>query len=79
MSFADWRPGDQPVYISDVRKARETFGWSPRTDWQTGVRKLIQWVKENEQLLRPMFEEPAAAPVQRLVEPSTMSSKQALA
>ena len=79
MSFADWRPGDQPVYISDVRKAREAFGWSPRTDWQTGVRKLIQWVKENEQLLRPMFEEAAAAPVQRLVEPSTMSSKQALA
>jgi CDP-paratose 2-epimerase len=79
ITFSDWRPGDQPVYISDVRKARETFGWSPRTDWQTGVRKLIQWVKENEQMLRPMFEQPAAAPVQRLVEPSTMSSKQALA
>jgi CDP-paratose 2-epimerase len=78
VTFSDWRPGDQPVYISDVRKARETFGWRPRTDWQSGVRKLIQWVKANERLLRPMFEQPAAMPVQGLVEPPTLSSKQAL-
>jgi CDP-paratose 2-epimerase len=74
ISFSDWRPGDQPVYISDVRRARETFGWRPRTDWQCGVRKLIKWVKANERLLRPMFEQPAARP-----EPLTMSSKQVLA
>jgi CDP-paratose 2-epimerase len=79
ITFSDWRPGDQPVYISDVRKARETFGWTPKTDWQSGVRKLIQWVKANEALLRPMFQQPAAAPAQRPFEPSVALPKQALA
>ena len=30
-SFADWRPGDQRVYISDVRKAQQELGWQPWT------------------------------------------------
>jgi CDP-paratose 2-epimerase len=76
ITFSDWRPGDQPVYISDVRKARETFGWSPRTDWQTGVRKLIQWVKENEKLLRPMFESPVVPPAPKTVQPRIVSPQQ---
>jgi CDP-paratose 2-epimerase len=76
ITFSDWRPGDQPVYISDVRKARETFGWSPRTDWQTGVRKLIQWVKENEKLLRPMFERPVVPPAPKPVQSRVVSPQQ---
>jgi CDP-paratose 2-epimerase len=76
ITFSDWRPGDQPVYISDVRKAREKFGWSPRTDWQTGVRKLIQWVKENEKLLRPMFESSVVPPAPKAVKPRIVSPQQ---
>jgi len=28
---ADWRPGDQKVFISDIRRARAELGWSPRS------------------------------------------------
>ncbi|MCC6682542.1 MAG: GDP-mannose 4,6-dehydratase [Phycisphaeraceae bacterium] len=51
----DWRPGDQPVYVSDIRKAKAEFGWEPMTDWQSGVRQLVQWVKDNRAMLERMF------------------------
>ncbi len=52
---ADWRPGDQPCYISDIRKAEQTFGWKPATDWRSGVARLVEWVRENRPLLEQLF------------------------
>lgn len=46
-SFAPWRPGDQKVFVADVLKAKERFGWSPLHSCEEGVRKLNQWVKSN--------------------------------
>jgi CDP-paratose 2-epimerase len=43
----DWRPGDQKIYISDIRKAARDFGWEPKVDVDEGVRRLFDWVKEN--------------------------------
>jgi CDP-paratose 2-epimerase len=43
----DWRPGDQPVYISDIRKARKLLGWQPKVDVTEGVQRLADWVLEN--------------------------------
>jgi CDP-paratose 2-epimerase len=45
--LAALRPGDQLVYISDIRRARLDFGWSPRIDWQTGLELLVEWVSKN--------------------------------
>ena len=47
----DWRPGDQPVYVSDIRRAKDDFGWQPTIRWQEGVDRLIQWVTANQDLL----------------------------
>ncbi len=47
VSYADWRPGDQKVYISDIRKAQQELGWTPRTPVREGVRKLFEWAREN--------------------------------
>ncbi|MBP7669032.1 MAG: NAD-dependent epimerase/dehydratase family protein [Candidatus Eisenbacteria bacterium] len=47
ISFADWRPSDQKVYVSDIRRAQERLGWSPRTTPREGVERLIRWTKEN--------------------------------
>jgi len=55
LSYDDWRPGDQPVYVSDIRTAKDSFGWAPQVDWATGVRKLVQWVKDNNELLARLF------------------------
>ncbi|MEC9207341.1 MAG: NAD-dependent epimerase/dehydratase family protein, partial [Pseudomonadota bacterium] len=48
--FADARVGDQPIYISDIRKVTSMTGWSPKNTVKGGVIGLIQWVKENENL-----------------------------
>lgn len=50
VSWGDWRPGDQPVFISDIRKAKETLGWSPKVGAEEGIRRLIEWVKANRNL-----------------------------
>ncbi|MGH7933297.1 MAG: SDR family NAD(P)-dependent oxidoreductase [Candidatus Binataceae bacterium] len=40
----DQRPGDQRVYISDIRRAQWELGWSPRIGWEAGLTDLYQWV-----------------------------------
>lgn len=46
----DWRPGDQRVFYADIRKAEKELGWKPRISVEQGVKKLFEWVKENESL-----------------------------
>lgn len=43
-AFAPWRPSDQRVYVSDIRRARERLGWAPKTPPERGVRELAAWV-----------------------------------
>tara|TARA_Y100000034_G_C6876953_1_gene401232 strand:+ start:87 stop:1130 length:1044 start_codon:yes stop_codon:yes gene_type:complete len=50
ISFDDWRPGDQKVFICDIRKAEKDFGWKPTTDPKCGVEKLSKWILENKKL-----------------------------
>ena len=56
--FSDWRPGDQLVYISDIRKARADFGWKPKVSPPEGVARLYAWLRENRHLF--LGEKPAA-------------------
>jgi CDP-paratose 2-epimerase len=45
-----WRPGDQPVFVCDIGKARREFGWAPKVGVEQGVKKLHGWVMENKAL-----------------------------
>jgi CDP-paratose 2-epimerase len=47
VSYADWRPSDQKVYVSDIRRARERLGWEPRVAPREGVWRLVAWVRAN--------------------------------
>jgi CDP-paratose 2-epimerase len=49
-SFSDWRPGDQPVFVCDITKARRELGWRPTIGVEEGVRRLHQWVTSNQEL-----------------------------
>lgn len=49
-SFSDWRPGDQRVYISDIRSAKKFFNWQPKVSPEEGVKNLKEWVEENKNL-----------------------------
>lgn len=44
---SDWRPGDQRIYVSDIRKAWKDLGWSPKIGVEEGIQKLHDWVKTN--------------------------------
>jgi CDP-paratose 2-epimerase len=44
VDFADWRPGDQPVYVSDIRKAQRDLHWWPHVPLDVGLRRLWNWV-----------------------------------
>lgn len=48
--FSDWRPGDQPVFVCDIAKAKRDFGWEPKVSVEQGVKKLFDWVSENKNL-----------------------------
>jgi CDP-paratose 2-epimerase len=50
VAWGDWRPGDQPVYISDIAKAKRILNWSPKISAQQGIEKLFTWVKANQNL-----------------------------
>ncbi len=38
------RPGDQPVFVCDVRAAATEFGWRPKMVPAQGVRELVVWL-----------------------------------
>jgi len=48
--YDDWRPGDQQIFVADVRKAERELGWRPRTGREEGVRRLYEWVVANRAL-----------------------------
>jgi CDP-paratose 2-epimerase len=45
-----WRPGDQRVFIADIRKAKEMLGWEPTISPQAGITDLYRWVEANPEL-----------------------------
>jgi CDP-paratose 2-epimerase len=55
-SYGESRPGDQPVFICDISKAKELLHWEPKISVDRGVKELIQWVRENKQLFSDTVE-----------------------
>ena len=54
----DWRPGDQPCYVSDIRKAKQVLGWEPQIDREAGIRLLWDWVSKQ----KGLFAAPLSGP-----------------
>jgi len=52
ITFSDWRPFDQKIYISDISKVREATGWEPEVSVREGVKKLVDWVSQNRELFK---------------------------
>lgn len=50
VSYADWRPGDQKVFVCDIRKAADVLGWAPEVSVEQGVEQLITWAAANREL-----------------------------
>lgn len=55
-SFSEWRPGDQRVYISDVRRAETELGWSPKISPDQGIRNMLAWMASNRETLLRVYQ-----------------------
>jgi hypothetical protein len=72
-----WRPGDQPVYVSDTRKAAHDFAWQPHVGIDEGLRRLWTWavhlngapIKAESRPKRPPLRLPLTKPDIALVGP----------
>ena len=47
VTYADWRLGDQRVYISDIRKVCRHLDWTPTTNVESGIERLWEWLSRN--------------------------------
>ena len=47
LKWQDWRPGDQRVYVSDIRKLDTVLGWRPEIGVEEGVAELVDWVEQS--------------------------------
>ncbi len=54
-SRSNKRPGDQAIFISDIRKAKKDFGWEPKVDVKEGSEKLYAWIQKNKNMFHKMF------------------------
>lgn len=54
-AFGDWRPGDQKVFVSDIRKLWEELKWKPEISPREGVRTLADWVVNNKESIKKVL------------------------
>ena len=50
VSYADWRPGDQRIYVSNIEKAQQDLDWTPRVGVEEGIERVFNWVVANKDL-----------------------------
>jgi CDP-paratose 2-epimerase len=49
------RRADQCIYITDNRKAERVLGWKPKIGISQGYDRILAWIRENEEELRPQY------------------------
>ena len=42
VEYDEFRPGDQRIYVSDIRKAQEQLNWTPRVGIDDGLRRMVE-------------------------------------
>ena len=50
LEWSDRRPGDQPVFVCNLEKAKRLLEWQPEIPVRDGVGQLICWVRDNKKL-----------------------------
>ncbi|NDQ58547.1 MAG: NAD-dependent epimerase/dehydratase family protein [Acidipila sp.] len=55
-SFGDWRPGDQRVYISDIRRAHAELGWEPKMRPEPGIARMRNWMAANRDTILRVYQ-----------------------
>jgi CDP-paratose 2-epimerase len=45
LSFDQWRPGDQPWYVSRCEALKSAVGWKPQIPLREGLQSLLEWLE----------------------------------
>ena len=48
ITFVSDRPGHDRRYAIDARRIREDLGWEPKTSFEQGITRTVEWYLENE-------------------------------
>lgn len=48
ITFVGERPGQVFRHTGDIEKIQKTLNWNPKTDWMDGLKKTIEWYKNNQ-------------------------------
>ncbi|HYH38349.1 MAG TPA: SDR family NAD(P)-dependent oxidoreductase [Azospirillum sp.] len=51
--YDEWRPGDQPWYVSDTGRFFERTGWRPRVSAEEGLGRLCRWLSDAAAPVKP--------------------------
>jgi CDP-paratose 2-epimerase len=54
VSYDDWRPGDQKVFVGNIAKAKRELGWEPTVKPAEGVKRLYTWVNTNKKMFESL-------------------------
>ena len=54
-AYSTTRPGDQPIYVSNITRAARELNWQPQTICQDGIKKLYDWVLANKQTIEKVI------------------------
>lgn len=57
IGFVEDRPGHDRRYAVDDAKLRNNLGWRPDTDFESGLRRTVQWYLDNDWWWRPLREQ----------------------
>jgi CDP-paratose 2-epimerase len=60
VAMEEWRQGDQPVYVSDISRAKRELGWRPEIGCRGGLADLYEWVAENRDTVASALSNPSA-------------------
>ncbi len=52
LSYDEWRPGDQKVFISNISLAEKQLNWRPEVSPGDGVKKLYDWINKNREIFK---------------------------
>ena len=50
ITYDDWRPSDQKVYVSDIWPIQQYLKWTPTINPKEGLMATAEWVRENLQI-----------------------------
>lgn len=61
VDYGEFRPGDQRIFVTDIRKAQKHLGWMPKVGVAAGLRRMVEDLSQRKCSVDARWEPPADA------------------